>query len=322
MTTPKPPKASKPDTPALNILQTVFMVMIVVPNVLPQGQAIDPAHARNAAVFRLVQTLIGVVGLIGVGLYRWLGPKPPPPPVPPSTGAGYESGGAPSPTVVAPLPPGAAPAPHMTGTVNPWAASASAPAASDRPHLTVVYRSLPESTWRCERYVLFHYLPTTLGLFFMPALCLLAVLLDPKGFGGILGGLGVVLLVTVGWFAFFLGILWLGIKARFPKADTVRMVNASLTAEGMHSITPEKTTFTPWRSVTGEREHEGDVYIFVGMLSSYTPRQAFRDRDDALRFCEAVRVLRKSKGKEWASVLPTAAPANTPAHTAPEFDLG
>lgn len=43
--------------------ETIFVVMIAM-NLMPRGEAIDAAHARNAALFRLVVTLIGVIGLI------------------------------------------------------------------------------------------------------------------------------------------------------------------------------------------------------------------------------------------------------------------
>ena len=54
----------------LSTLETVFTVLIALSVFLPQGHAIDAAHARASALFRLAMVITGLIGLVTVYILK------------------------------------------------------------------------------------------------------------------------------------------------------------------------------------------------------------------------------------------------------------
>ena len=112
-------------------LETVFLVMIVVPGFLPRGHAIDAAHARAEATFRLTLLVIGFVGRVAVYFLKRRLP--------------------PDPSVALGLPPGVAP-PLEPGAIR------------------ITYSATAASAWRGELYNMTHRWKTILSLVAAPSI--------------------------------------------------------------------------------------------------------------------------------------------------------
>ncbi len=173
----------------------------------------------------------------------------------------------------------------------------------DEPALRLAYQTTADNSWRCTLDEMFHNRITTLILFaFSLPLALAAVSVISK-YSQRLAILSFPFLCALG-FAFWIAMFIAGYRhqlgERFPSPDAVRQCTAILTAPGFHDVTPDKVYFFPWSKVTGIREHRGDVFVRGGLSGGcFIPREAFADRAAALRFCEAAKTLRRSRGATW-----------------------
>ncbi len=251
----------------LSTLETVFVVMVVVNAVLPHGQAIDPAHARAAALFRAAMVGIGAVGWTVVALLkRRLPPDPkfafvPAPATSPFVGVGV--------------------------TVSPDGI------------LSVTYNSSRADQWRCHRYVLIHRWQGTALLYLFPAVF---CLLHGQGWmrDGVPALIGATAATFAAWTAFLAFVLWLQVVQRLPRRDSLRLCTTSLTPHGLQDVVPEKTITYDWKSVKAIREDAGDIYFWVGATNgNFIPRTAFRDRDEAQEFCRAAEAFRTGQQYAW-----------------------
>ena len=173
----------------------------------------------------------------------------------------------------------------------------------DEPALRLAYQTTADNSWRCTLDELFHQNVTALVLFaFSLPLALAAVSVISK-YSQRVAILSFPLLCALG-FAFWIAMFIAGTRhqlgERFPSPDAVRKCTAILTAPGFHDVTPDRVHFFPWSKVTSIREHRGDVFVRGGLSGGcFIPREAFADRAAALRFCQAARTLRRSRGATW-----------------------
>lgn len=94
--------------------------------------------------------------------------------------------------------------------------------------------------------------------------------------------------------------LWLQIKKRLPRADSVRVCTSSLTPQGFHDITPQKAALATWTKITAIRQHDGDIFISCGLANGcFIPRSAFASREEVTAFFDIATALWKSKGANW-----------------------
>ncbi len=254
----------------LSLLETVFFVMVVVNAVLPHGHAIDQAHARAAALFRLIVVGVGAVGWITVAILK----RRLPPDVPPS---------------LAPLPS----VPTFPG----------AGVASREGVLSVTYNSTRADQWRCNLYVVTHRPQGTLVLYLFPLLFCLAHgqawLRD-----GVPSLLAYIALTLAGWTALLGLLFWVQIVQRLPDPSSLRLCTTTLTPAELRDAVPEKTATFPWAAIKSIRENGGDLYFWVGATSGqFIPRSAFRDRGEAQEFHRAALAYWKGKDMSWTPTL-------------------
>ena len=250
-------------------LETVFLVMIIVPGLLPRGHAIDAAHAHAEALFRLTLLAIGIVGR--VPLYFLKRRLPPDPSVALALG----------------LPPGVAP-PLELGAIR------------------ITYSATAASAWRGELYNMTHRWKTILSLVAAPLIW--SFLSLSPGHLPLFDALGRVSLIFLGWFAVMGLIFRLLMRKRYPRPDSVRVCTTTLTAMGYEDVTPDKVYSVPWREVTDIREIDGDIFLWRGSAQgNIVNREAFQDRRQAQAFYAAAVALWKSKPADWpyAAATPT-----------------
>lgn len=294
----------------ISLLEIVFFVMMVVPQVLPRGNVIDAAHARNAALFRLAMSLVGLIGFVTVKALKWLKRRQ----RAAESAATVAGNGVPTPPALAmPVVAGSVAAdPSALSERNAWDLSAHAdfansqqPGAGAALQITIPYRTTRNALWRTNVYVLLHSPPAhALAFFLFPLLGSLFLVpgLISSGVAGrsVLPMLLLMAGLFAGWVGFFFALLLLQIQQRLPRPDTVRMSTARLTPDGFYDVMPEKTAFCAWNSVRAIREHEGDIYVWWGFgTSNVVPREGFADQAEARRFYEAALTLWKSKGTIW-----------------------
>ena len=242
-------------------LETVFLVMIVVTSLLPRGHAIDAAHARAEASFRLAMIGIGLTGRVVTSfLKRRLPPEP-------------------SVALASGLPPGVAP-PLEPGAIR------------------LAYQVTKASAWRGEWYGMTHRWQTVASLVVAPLvwflLSLLGGVLTPAG------ALARLALIFLGWFAFLSLLYGLAMRKRYPCPDSVRVCTTTLNAAGYEDVTPDKVYSVPWREVTDIREHDGDIFLWRGgAQGNIVNREAFQDRRQAQEFYAAAVALWKGKAADW-----------------------
>ena len=248
----------------LSLLETVFLVMVVVNAVLPHGHPVDAAHARAAAVFRLTVIGIGAVGWIVVAvLKRRLPPDPPfvSPPV---------------------------------GTAFPGAGVVSHDGL-----LPVTYNSSRAGQWRCHGYILTRRWQGTALMYLFPiSFCLFHA--QPWLQAGVPFLLIYTALTFAGWTALLGLILWLQIVQRLPNRDSLRLCTTTLTPGELRDAVPEKTATFPWAAIKSIRENGGDLYFWVGATSGqFIPRSAFRDQAEAQEFHRAALAYWKGGDVVW-----------------------
>ena len=80
----------------------------------------------------------------------------------------------------------------------------------------------------------------------------------------------------------------------------------SLLSEGVQSAFPKKTRLASWVNISNIKEHEGDIHFWKDRkYYKFIPREAFKDREEALEFYLAAVTLWKSKGQIWPDELLT-----------------
>src|SRR5437016_4926532 len=119
----------------LGTLEIACLVLATVPNIMPHQPAVDAAHARAAAIFRLLSTVVGICGFIAIQVAKRARPQ----------------------------------ANSVEQTPTPileFDLGQTAPGGEVR----VAYRRTREDGWRCNMYVLWHHAPTTAGVFLLPVI--------------------------------------------------------------------------------------------------------------------------------------------------------
>ena len=263
----------KKGTPNWQLWQTVFLVPLVVIN-LNHGPAVDAAHAQASALFRLVVSLVCLVGIAWVFFQRRRMAK----------------------------------SAALDEQINAVGRGPE-PDANDSLALNVTYRSTRETSWRCESYVATHQ-PASLcilGLFGLVVAFLLDDLIHQAYPAA--GHFAFPFLWVAGsaaWLGFFWLLLQGMLQQRFPTPDSVRACTTKLTPEGVIDVTPDKVTALPWGRIQSVREHEGDILVWTAMgTGCYVPRTAFTSPEEGRRFFEAAVSLWRSRGTTWEQVAPT-----------------
>lgn len=243
----------------LDVWQTVFMAMLFT-SVIPSSPAIDPAHARAGAAFRMCVSVIGLIGLIVVLQRKNKLPKEP---------------AADRDTMLIPG------EPVIQVTYN------STPVDTWRCTHYILFR---DWHWWC-----FYLGFGALSAFGMSSSVnrdnpILAVDLFPL----------FVVVGVAAWIAFTYFLCWVTYKGRFPTPDTQRVCTSTLTARGFHDASPDKTSHIAWKQVRAIRMHNGDTYVFAKWGDAhFVSRTAFPDEAAARRFYAAVVTLWKSNGTVW-----------------------
>jgi hypothetical protein len=252
----------KKGTPNWSAWQTAFFVPLVVLN-LNQGKAVDAAHARAAAIFRLTVSAVCVVGLIVVFLLQKKAAASADENEPVSCDA-------------------AEPAISVTysGTrEDNWRSEWYA--LFHRPFClaaVAVFGLILAFLMANPLYKI----NATLAYVAFPVLWVIATCL---------------------WVGYILLLTWAGLQQRYPQLDSVRVCTTSLTAEGFIDVTPDRVIVLPWAKIHTIREHDGDLHFWGGFgAGCYIPRGAFPTPEARQRFFEAAISLWKSKGESWDQV--------------------
>jgi hypothetical protein len=323
---PRPKPTQREQT--LIALQSFCWLLVWLPGILRlvSGPPVDPQAARNVTVFRITLAGIGLLGVVVLQILRWLSPKAPvPPPAPPAPPA--------PPSVIAPVPAGAAVASVASAeAVNPWDSAPSpvpppgvaAPPhggpGEGRPYLAFPYQMTRRSDLRTDIWGVLLHPPLVGVLLGLPAFVggiAFYVLMNRSGTAaGVFGLAGVFAL----WFAFLIIGRSVTMYKTFPTPNTQVQGTAFVTPEGYYDVLPEKTLFMAWSDVTAVRTRSGDVFLYQQSGNpSRLPGDGFADAEAGRRLYEAARALWKSRGADWAAVLP--APTAAPLNTELAFDL-
>jgi len=292
----------------VSTLEMVFVLLMILPWVLPHGKAIDAEHARNAALFRFALGLTGFVGSLFFTVKRWLAPKVP------ANGSAL-----PAADLVAPVPRNALTTASPAGDVaaNPWDSTAATlaapapPAADDTvPQLSITYASTLAGHLRCNFYIVTRRKQTLLSFCFLPMVASL------WSVGGLISGNGAEVVSSVlriafnflAWFAFIMGLITLESVLRMRKPAEDRTCTSILTPAGLFDVTRRKRVFRPWQNITGVRENGGDIFIWEAVQGNYIPREAFAGIGEARQFFEAADTLWRSNGATIPAPLTRPAP--------------
>ena len=197
------------DADKWNVLQTVFLVMCAN-GLLSRSRPIDAAHAHNAAVFHLVVSAVGFVGLLWVQKQRRRAAQVPP---------------------------------DSTSPLNPLS-----PAGGGVPHVSVTYNSTQGDRWRCSLYSLFERWQMLAGVCVVPVL--LSLQIAPPLFRiRPLAGVIALLFVWGIYFGFLLLVIGIQILIAVPRRDSLRVCQSMLRPDGYFVITPERSAFYRWAEV-------------------------------------------------------------------------
>lgn len=249
-----------------SMLETVFLVMIIVPN-LTHDKPIDAAHARASALFRLGTMLVGLIGIAAVQILK-------------NRTTTSEA------LTAYPFP--FAPAQDQRAisvTYN------SDRAANWRCNLYVLGHHRPTLL--------------VLGFFALISSFLVTESLFKSSGALAIAAFPLILALTLtAWFGFLCFVIWLTILQRLPTPNSVRMCTSRLTAAGFQDVTPDKTGLIEWQYITEIRVHQGDIYIWTkGSSGNFIPRTAFQDMEAARNFHLAAITLWKSNGTLWPDNL-------------------
>ncbi len=266
-----PPRKPQKKNQSFSI-ETIFVVMIAM-NLMPRGEAVDAAHARNAALFRLSVTLIGVNGLVATYLVKRKRAA--------ETSLDGASGASLS------------PASSASGPVNPWDSAAAWEG------MALSYAMTRQSALRTEKVTLRRHPTILLSLFIaaaLPAFLTASANWNRLGTTALIGRTSLVFLGCIAVLAALSVALFF---IRFPRADSTRPCVTYFSKDGIQDVTPDKTTEFGWSTVARIVEDEGDV-LFLPKPGQTTgcliPREAFSSIDAARRFHQTALALWQSKG--------------------------
>jgi len=195
------------DKSKYSTLETVFLVMVVT-SFFPHGHAVDAAHARNAALFRLGVVLVGLIGYVVVQIFKRRSPAPE---APGAQTVGTHGAGLP-----------------MDGS----------------PQIAVTYSGTRADHWRCNMHMLFRRPQATLALYAFP-LIMTVLTAGPMVGTEPARALALIFAIFGGWTAFLLLVTWLQILQRLPRPDSTRVCTTALRPDGFYDVTPDKTIAVP-----------------------------------------------------------------------------
>lgn len=257
-------------TPPWDLLQTAFLVIMVVPSISGRGQAIDAEHARNAALFSLGSFLVGAIGLIWVSIQRKK-----------------------SKAISLEAPPVSDPNLIFDDTE-----ASQAP----NPNLVIAYDNVRESMWRCEKFSLFRRPEGLGGLLLLGSVVGIALAQLGSEKLGVSMALLAVPSIPLGvmlWGGFMLGMISLTIPQMLARTGGKRRIVWSITPEGLIRQRPEGTSQLAWKSIKGLQWHQGDHYFRYGVLGTYTPVEAFGSEEESRRYFDLIQALVQSNGARW-----------------------
>jgi hypothetical protein len=270
MAEPTKKKQQKPPSQPFAI-ETVFYVMIAM-SLIPRGEAIDAAHARSAALFRMTVTLVGVLGLIVTFFIKR-----------------SRAANAPTdPAASIPLP--------FQAAANPWDMAAGPQVAWQG--IVATYAMTRQSALRNEKMAMKRNPKMLLPLLSFPTF--MTVLSAAANWNKLSTAalIGQSFLVYFGMLALLAAISCILFFARFPKPDSVRRCTTYLSSDGIVDVTPDKTNTMDWSAIAKVLEEDGDL-IFLpksGSLGFCIPREAFDGIEAARRFYQAALVYWQSGG--------------------------
>jgi hypothetical protein len=260
----KPPKKNQAFP-----VETVFVVMIAM-NLMPRGEAIDAAHARNAALFRLTITLIGVIGLLVTFFVKRSRDG--------KASAESLSPGFPS---------------QSAGPVNPWDSTAAWQG------MVLTYAMTRQSAFRYEKLALKWHPTMLLSLVTLPVFASFLTASSSWNKISTAALVGKISLVFFGCMAVLVVLSVMLFYIRFPKADSVRRCVTYVSRDGIKDVTPDKTNEFEWSAISKIVETDGDL-LFLPKPGQNTgcaiPREAFESVEAARRFHQAAVFLWQGKG--------------------------
>ncbi len=252
------------------IWDTVFLVPLVVVNLMPRGQGIDAAHALAGAAFRLLVSVICLIGFITIQVLKRRPVRGEPP-----------------------LP--------WQQPLAPWEQPPYAPATPAA--ISIEYNNTREYSWRAEKYALFHQ-PATLSVLCFFGLATAFLMDMPIYHWGAAAGITAFPFLAVLGFAIWAGLFLLAVhlllNKRFPHAGSVRSCTTSLTSAGVVDETPDKHQLIEWGIISSIRMHQGDFILWTSAGTGiFVPREGFASLDDGEKFFTAANMLWKSQGAAW-----------------------
>ncbi|MGC4043597.1 MAG: hypothetical protein QM758_07305 [Armatimonas sp.] len=260
-------------TPSWETWNSVFLTMILVPNLIAALRSSPPVNAKAALAslaFRIIVAMVGICGLITIHFLKK----------------------------------GAEKASALEG--SPLAASEPA-AFSANNAIVLPYQSTKVSMWRCEKWALFHQWEHLTPVLFMGLIMGIGLGAASSAKLGVPNWLGVVLgipLAIAGWTLVILGLTHLLIQARLASSGGVRKLESVITREGLIERRPEGISHLPWSSLSRFQFCEGDIFMRSGMQGVYIPREAFESTAEAERIFGILTALHTSKGERWKEFAP------------------
>jgi hypothetical protein len=179
----------------------------------------------------------------------------------------------------------------------------SAIPAHPKPVARLTCLSTRSAFWRCNFYVLLRK-PSNLMSLWLLGMAPGFVIGWDQGYRDLLEVPGLFVAAQAASIAAMVGLVVMGLSGqfpqRFPKPDSVRVCEITLTPQGFRDQTPDSLHDYRWEQVQAIHEHAGDIYVWAqGNKGCYIASDSFTDRDEARRFARAARELQRSQGRTW-----------------------